>query len=120
MEGVLEHAGRLVPVVDLRRRFGVDAPAPSAQSRLLILSTQGEWVGALVDQVLDIRAVAPGDIAPPPAVVRGIAGEYLRGVVRRGDVLVVVLDVERLFASSERLDLATATAPALDAQAGGA
>lgn len=113
IEGVLEHGGRVVPVIDLRRRFGMDAPVPGPQARLLILTLGAEWVGAVVDRVLDIRAVASDDITPPPAIVRGIAGEYLRGVVRRDDSLVVVLDVDRILGGMERLELATAGA-ALD------
>lgn len=107
--GVLEHAGRVVPVVDLRLRFGVEAPPPGAQARLLVLTAEGDWVGAIVDQVLDIRAVARSDIAPPPPMVRGIAGEFLLGVVRRERDLVVVLDVGRLFRATERRVLSEAS-----------
>ncbi|MEO7964023.1 MAG: chemotaxis protein CheW [Gemmatimonadaceae bacterium] len=109
MEGVLEIAGRVVPVIDLRRRFGMHAPLPGSQARLLVLSVRGDWMGAVVDQVLDIRPVAPDEITPPPAIVRGIAGDYLRGVVRRGDSLVVVLDIDRILATTEQLALGAAT-----------
>lgn len=112
MQGVLEHSGRVVPVVDLRSRFGVPAPLPGPQARLLILSVNGDWMGAVVDQVLDIRPVEPGEITPPPSIVRGIAGDYLRGVVRRGEALVVVLDIDRILASTEQIALGAATTSA--------
>ncbi len=112
MDGVLEQNGRVVPVVDLRKRFNVAAPLPGAQARILVLSVNGEWMAAVVDQVLDIRPVVPGEITPPPAIVRGIAGDYLRGVVRRGDALVVVLDIDRILASTEQISLGAAVAAA--------
>jgi len=112
MEGVLEHSGRVVPVIDLRRRFAVDASQPGPQARLLILALESEWVGAVVDQVLDIRGVAPDEVTPPPPIVRGIAGEYLRGVVRRGDSLVLVIDADRLLGATERLELGRASSDA--------
>ena len=65
MEGVLEHSGRVVPVIDLRRRFAVAAPDPGPQARLLILSLESDWVGAIVDQVLESRkGVHPTVVQP--------------------------------------------------------
>lgn len=106
--GVLEHAGTVVPVVDLRRRFGGGETTAGAQARLLVLAIGGEWVGAVVDQVLDIRPVQPNDIAPPPPMVAGIAGEFLLGVTRRDGALVVVIDAQRMFEATERATLAAA------------
>ena len=105
VEGVLEYAGSIVPVIDFRRRFSAPVTAPSAQTRLLVLSREGEWMAAIVDQVLDVRPVGPDDIAPPPPLVSGLAGEYLRGVVRREGTLVVVLDVDRILGAGDARSL---------------
>ncbi|MBK9407872.1 MAG: chemotaxis protein CheW [Gemmatimonadetes bacterium] len=109
MEGVLEHQGRIVPVIDLRRRFGLvegDGRAPtSGGGRLLLLSLGADVVAAAVDRVVDVRAVAEGEIASPPRLVRGVAGEFLKGMVRRDDVMVLVLDIPRLLSPDEHLAL---------------
>lgn len=108
MAGVVDHAGAAVPAIDLRRRFGLPAPEPGPQARLVVCVSQGSRAALLVDAVLDVRPVAAGDLADPPALFRGLAAEYLRGLMRRQGDLVVVLDIDRLLASTESLELAAA------------
>ena len=105
--GVIEYSGRIVPVIDLRRRFELASAPHTPQMRLLVLSAAGEWAAVLVDSVLDVRTVSDGDLVPPPPLFRGLAAEYLRGVMRRDDQLVIVLECDRLLTASERLVLAS-------------
>jgi purine-binding chemotaxis protein CheW len=105
IEGVIDYQGRVVPVINLRTRFEMpDTPTPS-DARILVLSVDDEWVAATVDGVLDVSALDSSRLAPPPALFRGLAASYLRGVVRRGERLVVFLEVTRLFATDERIVL---------------
>ena len=105
IEGVIDYQSRVVPVINLRRRFELpDAPTP-ADGRILVLTVDDEWVAATVDGVLDVSVLDPSRLAPPPTLIRGQAAGYLRGVVRRGERLVVFLDVPRLFATDERIVL---------------
>lgn len=108
MEGVVDHEGRAIPVIDLRRRFGLEAPSPAAQARLVVCGSAEAPAALLVDAVLDVRPVAPSDVEEPPVLFRGLAGEYLRGLTRRQGDLVVVLDVDRLLASRAPLSYAAA------------
>ena len=104
-EGVIDYQGRVVPVVDLRRRFQLAAPSPGPQTRMLVLTTGVDLVAVVVDAVLDVRPLEDTALAAPPAFFRGLAAEYLRGLARRDGELVVVLDAERLLSSRERLAL---------------
>lgn len=114
IEGVIDYHGRVVPVINLRHRFGMPAAASSAEARILVFNVAGEWIAATVDGVLDVSALADAAMIAPPPFFRGIAGEYLRGLVRRGDRLVIVLDAARLLSTTERLVLDQSTAePAL-------
>ena len=99
MEGVVDYQGAMVPVLDMRRRFGLLAAAHGAQARLMVCATAGGMAAMLVDAVLDVKPVQPGDLMDPPALFRGLAGEYLKGLTRRQGQLVVVLDVEALLTS---------------------
>ena len=101
IEGIVEHEGRVVPVVDLRRRLGLGVVGTDAQTRLLLLSTATDWCGLIVDRVLDVRRYVPGELAEPPGLVRGLAGALVRGTLRRGEELVVLLDAEHLFSAVE-------------------
>ncbi len=105
MEGVIDHAGRVVPVVNLRRRLAASGAldeGSAAAGRLLVLSCGGELLAARVDRVVDVRAVAAGDVVPAPALVQGVAGDFVLGVTRRDESMVFVLDVPRLFSLEER------------------
>jgi purine-binding chemotaxis protein CheW len=104
MEGVIDYAGRVVPVVDLRRRLagaGVPDEEAGAPGRLLVLARGGELLAARVDRVLDVRAVATDDVAPAPAMVQEVAGDFVLGVTRRDGAMVFVIDVPRLFSLEE-------------------
>ena len=112
IEGVIDYQGRVVPVIDLRRRFDLVEAAPTSETRILVLTVDDEWIAAIVDAVLDVSALDATAISPPPPLFRGLAAEFLRGVVRRGERLVIVLDVPRLLSTTERLTLQSSTADA--------
>jgi purine-binding chemotaxis protein CheW len=99
MEGVVDYQGTAVPVIDMRRRFGLPASEPGPKSRLMVCTAPGGLAAMLVDAVLDVKPVATADIMDPPVLFRGLAGEYLKGLTRRQDQLVVLLAVESLLAS---------------------
>jgi purine-binding chemotaxis protein CheW len=103
IEGVIDYQGRVVPVINLRKRFELPAAPVPADARILVLTVEDEWVAATVDGVLDVTVLDAGRLAPPPALFRGLAASYVRGVVRRAERLVVFLDVGRLFSTDERI-----------------
>ena len=114
IEGVIEYLGRVVPVINLRRRFELPEVAVAAETRILVFNAGGEWVAALVDAVLEVAGLDQATVSPPPPLFRGLSAEYLRGIVRRKDRLVILLDVARLLSSSDRLTLERAVeAPSL-------
>lgn len=110
IEGVIDYQGRVVPVINLRERFELARVPLASEARILVFNAGGEWIAATVDGVLDVSALDAAAVAPPPPLFRGIAGEYLRGIVRRGERLVIALDVARLLSTAERLVLERADA----------
>ena len=112
IEGVIDYQGRVVPVVNLRYRFELPSAPLPPDARILVLAVEEEWVAATVDGVLDVSPLDPAKMAPPPPLFRGLAADYLRGVVRRGERLVLFLDIARLLSTSERIVLERADEPA--------
>jgi purine-binding chemotaxis protein CheW len=107
VDGVLEYQGRVVPVIDLRRRFeldGADARA-EGEGRVIVFAIGTEWIGAVVDAVLEVTAIPAEQVTPPPALFRGLSADYLRGLVRRDGRLLIFLEVDRLLTATERLRL---------------
>ena len=105
IEGVIEYEGRAVPVIDLRRRFGMRRAAPRLETRVILFAVGEEWVGAVVDAVLEVKAFSHEQLAPPPALFRGLSAEYLRGLLREESGMLIFLDISRLLTATERLEL---------------
>jgi purine-binding chemotaxis protein CheW len=105
VDGVLDVRGTLVPVVDLRRRFEVGELRYDEDTRIVLVDFGGERLGLVVDEVREVLRVPETAVAPPPSFVRGLAAEFLRGIVKLGDRLVVLVDLDRILSSQERIAL---------------
>ena len=107
IEGVIEYQQRVIPVVNLRRRFELPERAAAPETRIMVLYARGEWIGIVVDSVVEVSTVEAAQISLAPTFFRGLAGEYLKGILRRGEGerLVIVLDVEQLLTATERIVL---------------
>jgi purine-binding chemotaxis protein CheW len=103
--GVIEYQKRVVPVIDLRARFEMDATQATNETRVLVFNAEDQWIAGVVDAVLDVAAMDKASVQPPPPLFRGLAGEYLKGIVRRDNKLVMLLDVTKLLTATERLAL---------------
>ena len=105
LEGVVTFEGAPVPVVDLRKRLSLQADQAD-ETRMMVLDIEGNRVGVVVDQVLDVMRVDGGAITAPPPLVKGLAAEYISGLLSRDDGrTVVILNAGRLLSSKERLAL---------------
>lgn len=112
VEGVVNVAGTLVPVLDLRTRFNLPA-APLTPDQHLIIATAGPRTVALrVDRAAEVREVAPDDIDTGPRF--GAESDYVAGVARLTDGVLVISDLARFLAKGEsaRLDVALPESPA--------
>lgn len=104
LEGVVPYGEDLMPVVDLRKRLSV-APEIGEESRLIVIRLDEHPVAVLVDRVLDVHRVDVASISAPPKMVRGLAAQYIAGMLTHGNDTVVMLNAGKLFNSRERLQL---------------
>lgn len=95
--GVLNLRGAIVPVHDLRARFGGEMTEPTSNHAVVIASIRGQSVGVLVDAVSDIVTVAREDIRDVPADVNGGDERTVCGLVPAGEQMIALLDLELLF-----------------------
>jgi purine-binding chemotaxis protein CheW len=116
--GVLEHRGKVIPIVDMRRRIELARAAVTPTTRILVLSSTAGLVGTIVDAVLEVVTVPTASVAPPPALFRGLGSEFLRGIAKINDRLIVILDVDRVLASADRIVLERALESAESASNG--
>jgi purine-binding chemotaxis protein CheW len=103
VQGVIEYRSRVVPVIDLRVRFELPEVPTNGATRIMVLSANGDWIAAVVDAVTEVVSIGNATLAPPPPLFDGMAADFLKGILRRNDRLIIVLDVTRLLATRERL-----------------
>ena len=104
LEGIVPYAGGVVPVVDLRKRFGLEAPLRD-ETRLVVVQLDDQRAAIVVDQVLEVRRVDSRLITAPPRMVQGLAAKYISGIIPGDRETVVILNAGKLLTSTERLAL---------------
>ena len=106
VEGVINLRGKVIPVIDMRRRFGLEPSPRDSQTRIKVMDMQGQVVGFVVDAVSEVLRIPESTVDDPPAVVAGIGSEYMRGVGKLEDRLLILLDLDKLLSEKERSSLA--------------
>lgn len=104
LEGVMPYGESAVPVIDLRKRFELEAVIRE-ETRLMILELDGQRIAVLVDEVLEVLRVDSTAIAAPSPIVSGLAAVYIAGIVTRSGRTLIILNARKLLSSSERLAL---------------
>ncbi|HET9387536.1 MAG TPA: chemotaxis protein CheW [Gemmatimonadales bacterium] len=102
LEGVVQYQGVAVPLVDLRKRLNTAAPLRD-DTRTVILEFEGGKIGVVVDAVTEVLQVAAQAITPPPGIVKGLAAEYIAGLVVQHGRTIVVLNTNKLLNAKEKL-----------------
>ena len=112
VEGVMNVRGAIIPVVNLKKRFGLQQDG-SKHPHIVIVESGKGLVGMLVDSVSEVIRVPAEQVHPPPQVTKGIDGEYLRGIIRLGEKLMIYLDLEKLLEQAVPIDRVPGLQPAL-------
>lgn len=101
LNGVINLRGRIVPVIEMSKRLGVTSSGRKKSNRVLVLDFGGSTVGLLVDSVSEILKMPEESIEPNPELVSSIGGQYVNGIGKLKDRLIVLLDIERLLSREE-------------------
>jgi purine-binding chemotaxis protein CheW len=110
VEGVINLRGQIIPVVDLRKRFGIAAETATDDTRIIVVELSGSMViGLIVDSVREVERIPLDTITPPPALVAGSVGaEYIKGISNHEDKMIVHIDMRKVFNTEEMNALASA------------
>lgn len=99
--GIINLRGNVVTVIDTRMRFGLEAKEPSQENRIVVIETEEQVAGVLVDSVAEVTYVNDSEIDTAPNVGNEDSARYIHGVVSRGEALLILVDVNRLLTSEE-------------------
>ena len=111
MSGVINLRGGVVPVVDLRLKFGLPATDRTVDTCIIIMeiAIDGETtlIGALADSVQEVMTLDPENIEPPPRIGTRLKTEFIKGMGKKNDNFIILLDIDRVFSSDELVVLQT-------------
>lgn len=108
IEGVINLRGKIVPVLDLRKRFGMPAVEPTKATRIIIIEVAGKTVGLIVDAVREVLRLSSDAIDPTPEMVTSeVDAAFFKGVGKLEDRLIILLDLNRLLDAGELSALGT-------------
>lgn len=103
VEGIIIWHGRVIPLVSLRKRFGLDKQAPMKSGRIIITKCYEHPIGIIVDQFTEVLDLGTADLQPPGALLQ--QASYLVGVGKIGKRLILLIDVEKLLSNQERSNI---------------
>jgi purine-binding chemotaxis protein CheW len=101
VEGVINLRGKIVPVMDLRKRFGQQELQPNKKNRILVVELEGKLVGLIVNAASEVLKIPPADIAPPGSLFSEGESSYVIGVAKLKDRLIILLNVAKLLHGQE-------------------
>jgi purine-binding chemotaxis protein CheW len=97
IEGLINLRGSVIPIVNLRKRFGLPTREVDDETRTIVVNIQDKTVGCIVDAVTQVMRINRDQIQPAPLSVLAVSHQYIAGLARLEDRLLIVLDIERLF-----------------------
>jgi purine-binding chemotaxis protein CheW len=97
IEGLINLRGSVIPIVNLRKRFSLPPREVDDETRTIVVNIQDKTVGCIVDAVTQVMRINREQIQPPPLSVLAVSQQYIAGLARLDDRLLIILDIERLF-----------------------
>lgn len=105
VEGVTNMRGTVLPVIDLRKRFGLTRQEATKDSRIIVVEVNQTKVGMTVDAVTEVLRVQDENVAPPSPLVTTIDSAFIIGIAKVGERLIILLDLARVLTSGEQKKL---------------
>ncbi|MGQ9677479.1 MAG: chemotaxis protein CheW [Chloroflexota bacterium] len=99
VEGVTNLRGRVIPVVDLRRRFGLAIAENTASTRIVVVEIGDHTIGAVVDSVSEVLRIPADSIELPSPVITTVDSDYLRGIAKLDGRLIILLSLDKVLSA---------------------
>ncbi len=107
MEGIINLRGKIIPIIDLRKRFNLETKEKTKKNRIIIIEYQkNQLAGVIVDEVQKVLNIKKEEILPPPSTLVSAGGKYIEAIIKIEDRIIVLLNIEKIFTEEEKDDLA--------------
>ncbi len=114
VEGVINLRGKVIPVVNLRKRFGFAGKEYDEWSRIMIMDIHGIRLGLVVDSVSEVLRIPSSTVDPSPTITSDIGAEFIKGIAKLENRLIILLDMDSLIGKPEGTAMVAATTKALN------
>ncbi|OHD63441.1 MAG: hypothetical protein A2176_01985 [Spirochaetes bacterium RBG_13_51_14] len=108
IKGVINLRGNVIPVVDVRIRFGFPKAKITELTRIIVIETNDKLVGLMVDNVHQVVRMAQNSVDPPGELIEGVSEEYIMGIGRLNDRLIIILNMSNILFIEEDKGIGTA------------
>jgi purine-binding chemotaxis protein CheW len=108
VEGIINLRGKVIPIIDLRKRFNLELSEHDKNTRIVVVDIDGQTMGMIVDSVSEVLRIPASTIEPTPDVVTSIESDYIRGVAKLDNRLLIYLDLAKILSGEEYKMLAEA------------
>jgi len=105
VKGIINLRGDVIPIIDLRDKFGLEAAEATAMTRVIVVEVDGKLMGMVVDSASQVVRIPADQIEPPPPVFGGFSKEFITGVGKIDDKLIVLLNIDAVLTAEERTQL---------------
>lgn len=105
VEGITNLRGIVLPVIDLRKRFGLESQAVSRDSRIMVVALGSMKVGMIVDSVSEVLRVQSESIEPPPSMTVTSRVNFITGIAQLDEILVILLDASKILSTDDQMEL---------------
>ena len=105
MEGVINLRGQLIPIIDLRTRFGMPRINATKSTRIIVTEIGSKRVGIVVDSVSEVLNLPIENVEDAPEMIAGVGTEYIQGVGKMSERLIIMLDLTMVISGEEKQQL---------------
>ena len=101
VKGIINLRGDVIPIIDLRDKFGLPPKENTAMTRVIVVEVEGRLMGMVVDSASQVVRIPAGQIDPPPPVLGGLSQEFITGVGKLDDKLIILLNTDAILTIEE-------------------
>ena len=102
VEGVINLRGDIVPIINLRAKLSLPEAEHTEESKVIVVEFDNRLIGIVVDEVSEVIEIPEERVSPPPAIIGGVEAEFLKGVGKLGDRLLILLDLDKILTEKEK------------------
>lgn len=110
--GLINLRGKVIPIVDLRKRFGLSVAENTEQTRIIVVNAAQSTFGIVVDAVSEVLRIEPDQIEPPPTGLLGIEQAYIQGLMKMERKIMILLNIEAIMSHDDQAAISDAPKPA--------